>query len=169
MKLKEFNQAIKLLEIWIEKESHKVPYSVCDNAPNTFNEMVRSYKANKIFFVNGEASDTTIYSHKRYNIMFRAIHDKMHYNTGLTFSFEDEKTLSDVTEIEFRDWAIECGYIDFCPKTVDNVCKIIEAEIKGQIEYYEKYKKYIDNQKEFVLQYLKVTKERNNVKINASI
>lgn len=156
MKLKEFNKAVKLLEIWIEKQPYKVPYSVSDNAPNTYKAMVKSYEKNKIFFVNGESSDKTIYSNKRYNIMFRAIHDKMHYNNKLTFSFEDEKKLSKLTEVEFRDWAIECGYIDFCPEIVDHVCKIINAEIRGQIEYYEKNKDFVLDQKAYVMEYVGV-------------
>lgn len=154
MRLSDFNNAVSLLEQWIEHAQLAVPYYPSnDAAPNTYKDMRESYDKHKIFFINSEASDTTIYSHKKYNIMFRAIHDKMHYDYELSFKFEDEKTLSKITEQVFLQWCLDNNK---CLDTAFNAMKVINAEIRGQIEFYEENNDFVVNQKEYVLDYLNV-------------
>ena len=88
---------------------------------------------------------------KEYNIKFRAIHDHMHRTLGLTFNFSDEKVLSVLTQAEFARIA---GLLGINYNDIYYMVKVIGAEIGGQIEYYEKNKKYVEDQTEFIYNYL---------------
>lgn len=153
MRLLEFTKAINLLEKWIEQAQLQVPYYVCSDAPNTYKSMIESRNKHGMFFISNKASGKTIYSNKKYNIMFRAIHDKMHYDNGLSFSFKDEKKLSDLTEQKFLQWCLDN---DKNLITASNSMKIIHCEIAGQISYYEKNKKFVEDQLTFALDFLNV-------------
>lgn len=153
MKMLEYTNAVKLLESWIDVAIIGTKYKVVDNAPNTYRSMVRSRHAEGLFLINGDANETSIYSSNSYNIKFRALHDSMHFFEGLTFSFKDEKILSNKTEESFYVWAIMTGQDD---TVIKNTCKVIHAEITGQIEYYEKNDKFLDDQLTYILDYLEV-------------
>ena len=140
----------RIIDFYINK--HKISYASGEKAPSTYKDMVRHFNNTGVFNVYSGGDHG--YLGQEYNIRFRAVHDYMHYTYNLTFNFEDEKKLSDLTAGVFRKIAWndlnmtywEC-YVISC---------IIEAEIRGQIEYYELNKKYVDNQAEFIDTYLKV-------------
>jgi hypothetical protein len=76
----------------------------------------------------------------------------MHYTNNLTFSFKDERILSEITAKQFNviGWRVFGMTIAECYDVSD----IINAEMKGQIDYYELNKKYVADQKAFINDYL---------------
>lgn len=153
MKRKELIQAYKNIELVIDSliTRYGIQYVSSSDAPNTFRSMVDYYIEHGVFkvFDGGDHG----YLGKEYNIKFRALHDFMHYYNGISFSFKDEKKLSDITVKLFMQTArelkisfTECFFIG----------EVIDAEISGQIEYYEKNKEYVTNQSNFIDTYLKV-------------
>jgi hypothetical protein len=97
---------------------------------------------------------TANYLGHEYNLKFRALHDFMHYFYDLKFTFTDEKILSDITANQFYLIGLDMG---LTIRECLIVKAIINAEIKGQIEYYELNNNYVDNQTEFIDSYLKVS------------
>ena len=79
----------------------------------------------------------------------------MHYDKGLSFSFQDEKILSALTVNEFRDVVYNRFNATHWEMVI--VGEIINAEIRGQIEYYELNKSYVEDQKQFINDYLEVS------------
>lgn len=149
----DFDQACNILELFIDSYVSRVAYKVVDNAPSSYKAM-RIFKVKHGYFgIEGGASDKTIYSTPLKNIQFRAIHDYMHFTEELTFSFKDEKILSEFTAQKIRSWAWDNGFTAF---QCSNVYKLVNAEIKGQIEYYEQHKQFINDQSAYIKQYLGV-------------
>ena len=149
----DFDQACNILELFIDANIHAVPFRVVDDAPSSYKSMRAFYHDHGYFGINGQASNKTIYSSALKNIQFRAIHDQMHYTHKLTFSFKDEKILSQLTAQKVRSWAWDNGFTAF---QCSNVYKLVNAEIKGQIEFYEKNKQFIDDQSAYIMKYLGV-------------
>lgn len=154
MKRQDYEKALEILELYIESESKKVNYKTSLDAPSKYLEMRKFRDENGYFLIYSGASETTIFSSNEINIKFRAIHDAEHYNNKLNFSFNDEKLLSELQASKAALWAYGAGYTQF---ESYNVLKIVNAEIKGQIEYYEVNGKFLENQKEYIENYLKVS------------
>ena len=136
-------------------KKNNVSYGSSANATNKYKEM-RKFRDENGYFEVFNGGDHG-YLGKYYNIKFRALHDSMHYSRGLTFSFEDEKELSDISAKLFSSIA----YNEFNANHWECylVYKIMTAEIRGQIEHYELNKNYVNDQKEFINTYLNVRNE----------
>lgn len=134
----------------IALKDKEVLYRVSEDAPNTFKSMKRHYETHGYFLIYNGGDHGFI--GKEYNIKFRALHDYMHLNNNLSFKFEDEKKLSDITCEYFVDIAKE--YLNLNETELSNIKTVINAEIKGQIEYYEKYNKFVSDQKIFIRDYI---------------
>jgi hypothetical protein len=128
---------------------NNIQYIASPLAPNTYKGM-RNYRDDMGHFLVYDGGDHGLLG-EEYNIKFRALHDAMHYENELTFKFEDELTLSEMTSIEFSNIVVKLGY---SYRDSILVSKIVEAEIGGQIEYYKKHKEYVPDQTKFIYQYL---------------
>lgn len=146
---------------WIIKgllKRDKIDFEVCPDAPNTYKAMRESYEKTLrdsyrgvgYFRVYGGGDHGVL--GREANIQFRALHDAMHYKHNLSFKFEDEKKLSDITKKEFMLYA----YRNMGLTAWETYCigEVINAEIRGQIEYYEKHGQYVSDQTKFILEYL---------------
>ncbi len=152
MNIIEYHRAVKSLEFMLDLDCYNVDYKIGYNPPSTYKSMVRSYNQHNYFIVFEGGCDSTIFSNKEYNYLFRAIHDKVHYDNKLTFSLKDERS---VALIQAKDFYKRSKPF-FNKKIRYNIYKLIICEIKGQIEYYQRFNKYVDNQKEFTKIFLNV-------------
>lgn len=88
------------------------------------------------------ASEDTIFGSPEMNHIFRAWHDVVHFTQNLGFD-----SLSEIAVGKYQaaclptDWWFEKALID--------------AEVTGQILYFNKFKEFPKNQRDFVLTYLK--------------
>jgi len=132
-------------------ETHNIAFISSEIAPSTFEGMKAYYYdfGKFLVFSGGDHG----YLGQEYNIKFRAVHDFMHLKYKLSFKFEDEKVLSGKTEADFG--LIACYTLNKTASECHLLMAIIDAEIKGQIEYYEKNKEYVKDQREFINDYLK--------------
>ena len=129
-----------------------INYNTSEDAPNNYKDMVRYYETHGKFLVYSGGDHG--YLGEEYNIKFRALHDYMHWYHDLSFSYGDEKTLSNNTMKDFS--AIAWHEMGLTAWECYVIRKIIDGEIRGQIEYYELTGKYVSNQVEFINDYLRV-------------
>lgn len=133
-----FKDQIKNFEMIIDRQlkEFNVKYMVVENAPNNFTDMVNFREKHGYFGIYGGGSDFTIFSSPEYNFKFRALHDMIHFTLGLTFSFKDELKLSEI-------------HANTMPTKI--LQDILNIEVGGQIKYYMENKRYVVNQKVFML------------------
>jgi len=139
---------IKLCIDHVIKEENII-FKASENAPSTFKGIKEYFSKNSEYMVYNGGDHGYL---EEYNIKFRAVHDYMHIKYDLSFRFEDEKKLSDITARKFASIA----YNHFNCTHYDMACimRVINAEIKGQIEYYELNNSYVVDQKHFINDYL---------------
>jgi hypothetical protein len=143
---------LEILSGFIDVESQKIDYRESETAPSTYKAMRETRDRLGYFVIYNGASLTSIFS-PEINVKFRAVHDSFHYFFELGFTFNEEKHLSELQALDFYFTALRAGYSELI---ADSIYKIVNAEIRGQIEYYEKNKKFIKNQREYILNYLNV-------------
>lgn len=110
-------------------------YTVKDEAPSTETAL---FSTPSLVVWSG-ASDNTIYQDAAVNYAFRAVHDKMHLETGLGFSVDHE---------------IELGRIQASRMSSDFLAELIYCEIAGQALYYKQTGSFVPDQVAFTLKYL---------------
>jgi len=146
MKIRDYKMAINGLEALLKIEGDKIPFKVSLSAPEKYKEMKDFYKDNGYYLIFEGGSDSTIFSSPYINHLFRACHDKAHYDNNLSFSFKDEKRVAQIQAKGLFKLAREKG---FSKKLSYNIFKIIIVEVTGQIEYYQRYNNFVKNQKAF--------------------
>jgi hypothetical protein len=122
-------------------------FRVAEVAPQTYEEVIRQIDRHGIIVVWSGASEHTIFGHPGINYAFRAWHDWCHWRGGHDFSPSGEIAVAHMQ----REQLIAL-YGD-TPRT-RRWCKIIEAEIIGQIGYREQHSEFPVNQYAFVVDYL---------------
>ena len=131
---------------------YSVAFEASLNAPSTYKAMRQSFDDTGKFIVYNGGDHGLL--GEEYNVKFRALHDAMHYKYNLSFKFEDEKKLSNITANEFYKYAYD--NLDATHFEIVVIRDIIDAEIKGQIEYYEQNKEYVKDQSSFILNHLNI-------------
>lgn len=126
---KEFNNLIL-------KQAAAVKYTVAEQAPNTFADLIQ---APTLVIWSGE-SDKTVWNDKTVNWAFRALHDTLHLETGLGFSPQDE---------------IELGRIQASQYDSQLLQDLVYIEVSGQAEHYLKTGQFVADQVEFAKNNLK--------------
>lgn len=146
-----YNNLRLIIDILLER--YNVRYEESQDAPSTYATM-RQERDNRGYFVVYNGGDHGMLN-REYNIRFRALHDAMHYKYNLSFSYDDERKLSDITAIE----AFLVAYNELGLTTWESfvVREIVTAEIRGQIDYYQANKKYVKDQTQFILNYFNVS------------
>jgi len=119
----------------------KDKYLVADSAPSTFQELNASKTATLTVWTG--ASQGTVWGLESSNWHFRAWHDSIHLRHQFDFSKSGELK---ATEVQCVEASRLVG---------DSFASIIEAEVKGQVEHFEKFGRFPENQLEFILEYLR--------------
>lgn len=124
-------------------------FDVSAHAPSTLEALCNHLCSGARMCVWNGASDYTIFGDARTNYAFRAWHDWHHYVGGFEFNREGET----------RTCRTQCQQlVDMFgdSERVRQWCKIVEAEIIGQLEYNERNNGHFPiDQKAFVEDYLR--------------
>lgn len=131
-------------------DKYNIKHISSEIAPSTYKGMVSYYKDHGQFLVYSGGDHGFL--GQKYNIKFRALHDYTHYIMALKFTYEDELELSTITKYLFKRIAKREFNLDAFQCFV--VGSIISAEIGGQIKYHMENKKFVDDQKSFILNQL---------------
>lgn len=138
----DFNTAVEELKEFITGMANRCiaegwSYYTTDNAPETFKDLKQRTRGKRIPIAD-YGSDTSIYG-KDINTLFRFWHDVTHLENNWSFSEEGEtsvvtKHLEDAKEYGLSPLAQE----------------ILWADTYGQVKYYYKHKRFVENQLDFV-------------------
>jgi hypothetical protein len=114
-------------------------FTVSDFAPQTFEDLVKHYKATGSLVIWSGGSDHTIYQDPKINYLFRAMHDITHIQLNADFTMDGEKRVA----------------IYQMSQVGTELAKIIDIEVIKQAEYYMQTGSFLDDQVKFTIQQLK--------------
>lgn len=122
-------------------------FDVAEDAPNSFTALKAEFQERGQITVYSGNSQDTIFGNVRINHMARAWHDWAHLSLGADFSVAGETA---ACELQCRQLIDHLGL-----EEGKRAANILQAEVIGQVAYYQRHKRYVRRQKDFVLQYLK--------------
>lgn len=99
---------------------------------------------NKAIPIYSGGSGKTIYGDKNTNYDFRAFHDMIHITYNLTFKKNDEFLVGAIQAVKLMQSGASV-----------NDSMLVFADVIGQVKYYFKYNKFVDNQIGFISAYIK--------------
>ncbi len=122
-------------------------FDVSDKAPETYEELVAHLDAGRRMLVYSGGSQRTIYGDPEVNFAFRAWHDWCHWRGRYDFSYEGERAACTMQgdhlvalygeSSQTRRWL-----------------RILEAEIIGQRDYFDRHGIFPEDQRAFAENYL---------------
>ncbi len=125
------------------------PHYATSDAPNTWaalqawqqrwHDSARAYGTCFVLPVSDAGCEQTIYPDVATNHAFRAWHDQLHLANGYSFSREDEIKVGLIHMQQARRAGLSQRDQD-----------MLVADTIGQIEYYYKFGRYVENQTKFV-------------------
>jgi hypothetical protein len=122
-------------------------FDISDQAPGTYAELRAHLDAGNRMVVYAGGCENTIYADPAVNHAFRAWHDWCHWRGEHDFSVAGETA---VYHIQCQHLVMLYGDTPATRRWRD----ILYAEIVGQRLYYETHKRYVDDQRAFVEQFL---------------
>jgi hypothetical protein len=123
----------------LDKNVKGIKYRVSDNAPSTFQDVLKQFTAGRELVIWSGGSDNTVWGSADNNYKFRAIHDLIHVKHGLDFTLSGELTVARIQAELFQS---------------DQLGRLVIAEVQGQAEHYFETGEFPVNQIEFIKQYL---------------
>lgn len=151
-----FNQAREKLTKFVILQSEKIQRALnitiedSENAPSTFEQLKSEFenclKMKKPFKVFSGACENTIYTNYHGNISFRFWHDFLHYSKNLGFDTDSEFAVGELQ--------IQAVQKEFGKNSIES--KLMQADTIGQVKYFSKYNKFVENQLQFAKDYLKM-------------
>jgi hypothetical protein len=141
--VKTFKQAI------LDTAAHMLPfgYDVSDDAPQSFEQLNALLTSGGRMCVWSGGSTNTIYEDAKVNYAFRAWHDLCHWWGAFPFTVDGE---IETCEMQCRQLVHFYGDND----VTRSWCAVLRAEVIGQAEYFERHKRFPDNQTAFVTAYM---------------
>lgn len=117
------------------------PFVLLDNAPNSYQELLdKGIDKDGKIIISSKASNTSIYGTPNANYLFRAWHDSLHLKYKKSFSLEDELFIAE-------------KHVSLIKGKYEK--NLIWCDTFEQVKYWYKNKKYVDNQRAFVLNQMK--------------
>ncbi len=129
-------------------------FDVSDTAPATYDELVAHLDAARRMLVYNGASERTIYGDAEVNYAFRAWHDWCHWRGRYDFSYEGERAAC-----AMQGDHLIARYGE-SPQT-RRWRRILEAEIIGQRDYFDRRGTFPEDQRAFVAAYLADHAQKN--------
>lgn len=132
------NEAVKM-----EAKRMKLPrIQVSDFAPQTIEDVVRTYRETNSLVIWSGGSESTIYVDPQVNYLFRAMHDMTHILVGADFSMEGETRTA----------------LHQMSKVGTEFGKIIQIEVIEQARYFFQTGSFLEDQVQFTIDQLKKMK-----------
>lgn len=139
----EYKAAVREVEFLVKMQARTMQgfgwsYYATNDAPESFKEL-KARSTDMIIPIADYGSNTSIYSSNTINTLFRFWHDVLHLENNLGFSLNDETAVADLHIKAAKEFNLS-------PLAI----RILEADTKGQVQYYFKHKEFVSNQEAFV-------------------
>lgn len=128
------------LNQFIRDNNYKYPYLI-NNDLVTLEGIKIFYEVNSKYGISNQHCANTIFGNIDTNLMFRAWHDAIHIKHDLPFTLEGEIAVYNIMQAELHN----SYYLEKL---------LLYADIVGQTLYFNKYNKFPDNQREFVIDFI---------------
>ena len=122
-------------------------FDISAEAPDTYEKLKAHLDAGKPMIVWSGGSEATVYGHSSVNFAFRAWHDFCHWKGGHDFTLEGE-----IAACEMQCQHLFQFYGD-CERT-RQWSALLRAEIIGQALFFQRHKRFPDDQRSFVAAYM---------------
>jgi hypothetical protein len=122
-------------------------FDVSEDAPGTYKALKAHLDAGKRLVVYSGGCEGTIYADPAVNHAFRAWHDFSHWKGEHDFSAEGE---CGVFAMQRQHLLYVYGDAEQTRRWIE----ILRAEVIGQRLFYERYKRFVDDQRGFIEAYL---------------
>ena len=132
-------------------DMHNVAFNVFRGAPETLEDATAYYEANGFLGISGEHSQNTIFPEPKDNWAFRAWHDFHHVKSQYPFTTQGEQCVMFAQQRDARQLRLS-GLISW--DELGMVLDLIDCEVRGQAEYFEKMGKFPADQIGFTIDYL---------------
>lgn len=126
-------------------------YILSDTPRDNYEDMVTEYHARGLLTVWTGASDETIFGQPYLNWAFRTWHDAVHINLHADFSYEHEIRVQECQQQEALQWCKNYGVSE---EKTDFILLLLEAEIKGQLDYQLEHGEFPVDQVKFTEEYI---------------
>ena len=146
--MNKFDAAVLELEalfITIEAELIDCGYSwyPTSKAPETFEDLKKEADIGFVIPIANYGCNQTIYSSEHMNQLFRFWHDVIHLELNENFQEQGELAVALVHKQQARERGLSQLAID-----------ILWADTYGQVQYYNSFGKFVEDQKDFVKRYI---------------
>lgn len=121
----------------------QVEFIDVENPYSTYEEMTRDIRVGKLF-ISSQHCDNTIFGKASVNVMFRAVHDWLHYSNNCDFSYENELIVNYHQNIYFKSLGASQFDLD-----------LLNIETAGQIVYHKNTGIFPTNQRAFAISELR--------------
>lgn len=131
-----------------------VEYDTTDSEDyGTLKAITDYYNSNRRLMVWTGGSDNTIFSTPEFNWMFRAWHDHHHVKHQHEFTTKGERLVCDEQIKDVLRYVENLELQEF-------MIMILNAEINGQVEEFNKTGGFVDDQKQFTVEYIQKTYDK---------
>lgn len=138
----------KLFSQMTREMSEPVNYAVANFAPDTDMTMFTQAKCGSGLVIWSGGSDATIFQQPSDNWAFRAWHDSVHLIGCVGFLCENEDLVCELQK--------QAMFARFGVNSVTEIfAKLIDCEISGQCGYFERTGQFVDDQKQFAIDWLR--------------
>lgn len=137
--LNDFDAAAAELGQWLTDRvaAHGITFETCANAPSTFEELCQRCPDKRVLVPNfAEINKASVYVDPALKCYYQCWHDHQHVTSGFDFSYEGERKLAKVHDLE----AIETGLSE-------NARVLLQAESIGRVRYFFKWGRFPRNER----------------------
>ena len=154
----DYTKAVKEIESFLQIQAGKAQangwsFFECDIAPETFKRL-KEFKDGKHLPIANYGSNTSIYSSSKVNTLFRFYHDVTHLELDQGFSIVGEMAVANKHLEDAKEYGLS-----------NDAMQVLFADTAGQVAYYFRNKRFVDNQAVFVQEYLKHPRQALMTKI----
>lgn len=146
-KLDRFNDAVKVIELFLEGYKSAYKYELAYRTTNNFDTFKKEIAETGVMLVSNEGNSNTIYTHPTYNILARVWHDNVHLKHDLDFSLESEVR---TCQHQLEELRIALNNMGVSPIIINDAMELIYHDIIGQATHYADTREFVIEQKLFV-------------------
>ncbi len=144
----DYKMGIMMIINFLEFRTKGVYFETAEKTTNNFEKFKAETKANGYITVSRDGCDHSIYRDARLNIVARLWHDMWHLELDAPFDAAGEELVAEAQCKEMTDWLRAENVTE---QSIEAARNILYRDIMAQVEYYEKYNRFVPYQELFIM------------------